>query len=318
MLTAQQAAAKEAAHQKFGVHISFNSVQVIEYLPSNCDPSLHDKAARFAPGIEGIGIADDILRVYVLQGHTPDVEIPHEIEGLRTERVSSTGFRLRTSARRSALSPIPCGVSAGHHRISAGTLGCLVDIPNSRCILSNNHVLAHSNAGKLGDDIMQPSPYDHTPTNPARRVAGLTDYEPFVFSTGVNHIDAAIAALDDPGSAIPEIMTIGRPVNPPVPAFLNQSVAKHGRTTGLTFGTVVDISFDGNVDIDGRPAYFEDQIAIVGTYGPFSDGGDSGSLVLDNPGSHPVGLLFAGDNTHTLANPIRAVLNRFGATIVAA
>ena len=28
--------------------------------------------------------------------------------------------------------------------------------------------------------------------------------------------------------------------------------------------------------------------------------------------------LFAGDNTHTLANPIQAVLNRFGATIVTA
>lgn len=137
-------------------------------------------------------------------------------------------------------------------------------------------------------------------------------------TTGVSHIDAAIAALDDPGSTIPEIMTIGRPVNPPVPAFLNQSVAKHGRTTGLTFGTVVDINVDGNVNVDGRPAYFEDQIAIVGTYGPFSDGDDSRSLVLGNPGSHPFGLLFAGDNTHTLANPIQAVLNRLGATIVTA
>ena len=72
------------------------------------------------------------------------------------------------------------------------------------------------------------------------------------------------------------------------------------------------------VDVDGRPAYFENQIAIVGSDGPFSESGDSGSLILDNPGSHPVGLLFAGDDTHTLANPIQAVLNRFGATIVTA
>ena len=113
-------------------------------------------------------------------------------------------------------------------------------------------------------------------------------------------------------------MTIGRPANPPVPVFLNQSVAKHGRTTGLTFGTVVDVSFDGNVSIDGQVAYFENQIAIAGTYGSFSEVGDSGSLILDNPGSHPVGLLFAGDATHTLVNPIQAVLNRFGATIVTA
>ena len=85
-----------------------------------------------------------------------------------------------------------------------------------------------------------------------------------------------------------------------------------------TFGSVVNISFDGNVDINGRSAYFEHQIAIVDNYGSFSEGGDSGSLILDNPRSHPVGLLFVGDNTHTLANPIQAVLNRLGATIATA
>ena len=80
----------------------------------------------------------------------------------------------------------------------------------------------------------------------------------------------------------------------------------------------MDISFDGNVDVDGETACFEDQIAIVGNDGPFSEAGDSGSLILDNPGSHPIDLLFAGDKTHTLANPIQTVLNRFGATIVTA
>lgn len=275
---------------------------------------------RFKRGIEGIGIAGDLLRIYIHEDIELELEgeIPKEFMDLRTEIVPCTGFQAHSPVRRTALSPIPCGVSVGHYQITAGTLGCLVDIPNSRCILSNNHVLANSNAANTDADIMQPGPHDRTPTSPPRRIAGLTDYEPFVFGSAVNHIDAAIAALDDPASAIPEIMTLGRPVNPPVPAFLNQSVAKHGRTTGLTFGKVADISFDGKVDVDGRTAYFEDQIAIVGTYGPFSEGGDSGSLILDNPGSHPVGLLFAGDNTHTLANPIQAVLNRFGATIVTA
>ena len=93
--------------------------------------------------------------------------------------------------------------------------------------------------------------------------------------------------------------------------------AKHGRTTGLTFGSVVDTSFDGNVHYDGAVAYFEDQIVIVGDAGPFSERGDSGSLVLDTSGPHPVGLLFAGDNSQTIANPIQFILNRFGATVAA-
>ena len=294
MLTAQQTAAKEAAHRRFD-YAARTTAQEQGHLQHL------DDLPRLTRGVEGIGIAEDVIRIYILDGDDA-VEIPSEIEGLRTERVFTTGFRILAPPRQGALSPAPCGVSIGHYNISAGTLGCLVDIPNARCILSNNHVLADTNAAAVGDDIMQPGPLDGTSAHPARRIASLTDYELLKFGGGVNHIDAAIAALDDPSSASPDIMAIGRHANPPIAAFINQSVAKHGRTTGLTFGTVADISFDGNVTFNGNVAYFEDQIAIVGNYGPFSAGGDSGSLILDNPASHPVGLLFAGDGSHTLAN----------------
>ena len=207
-------------------------------------------------------------------------------------------------------------MSIGHYNITAGTLGCLVNTPVGLCILSNNHVLADANNGVTGDDILQPGPDDQPAGTSACRTASLTDYEPLKFGSAVNYIDAAIAALDDPRPATPNIMGIGRHANPPVAAFLKQPVAKHGRTTGLTFGMVADISFDGNVRYNGKIAYFEDQIAIVGEAGPFSAGGDSGSLVLDSPGSHAVGLLFAGDGSYALANRIQPVLNRFGATIV--
>ena len=180
--------------------------------------------------------------------------------------------------------------------------------------------MADNNAGNVNDDILQPGKADAPASNPARRMAGLADYEAIDFAGGDNHIDAAIAEPDDPSSVTPNIMTIGLPSNPPSPAFLGQPVAKHGRTTGFTWGTVVDISFDGFVDY-GTPsnpqrAWFEDQIGIEGAPGtPFSAGGDSGSLIVDRPGSHPVGLLFAGDGTQTLANPINLVLNRFGTTV---
>ena len=257
-----------------------------------------------------------MIRIYVLEGHDEAVDIPSEFEGLRTERVSTSGFGILAPTRQGVLSPVPCGVSIGHYNITAGTLGCLVEMPDGVCILSNNHVLADTNNGVVGDDILQPGPADQPPGGSVRRIAGLTDFEPLRFGSAVNHTDAAIAALDDPGSAIPQIMGIGRHANPPVAPFLNQPVAKHGRATGLTFGTVADVSFDGNVRYNGRVAYFEDQIAIIGELGAFSAPGDSGSLILDNPGSHAVGLLFAGDGAYALANRIQSVLNRFGATIV--
>jgi hypothetical protein len=61
-------------------------------------------------------------------------------------------------------------------------------------------------------------------------------------------------------------------------------------------------------------ARFVDQIAI--TDGTFSAGGDSGSLIVTaDDKKNPVGLLFAGSDMHTIANPIGLVLDRFNVTI---
>lgn len=61
---------------------------------------------------------------------------------------------------------------------------------------------------------------------------------------------------------------------------------------------------------------------IIITPGTFSAGGDSGSLIVaDAKGKNasdrnkPVGLLFAGSDLFTIANPIDAVLSRFGVSI---
>ena len=56
--------------------------------------------------------------------------------------------------------PAPGGVSLGHYNISTATLGGVVKKNGTRYILSNNHVLADSNAGKIGDPIWQPGPAD--------------------------------------------------------------------------------------------------------------------------------------------------------------
>ncbi len=61
-------------------------------------------------------------------------------------------------------------------------------------------------------------------------------------------------------------------------------------------------------------ARFVNQIAI--TPGDFSGGGDSGSLIVTSDANlNPVGLLFAGGDTRTIANPIDPVLASFGVTI---
>ena len=50
--------------------------------------------------------------------------------------------------------------------------------------------------------------------------------------------------------------------------------------------------------------------------GPFSAGGDSGSLIVDAVTGQPVALLFAGGLGQTFANPIDPILARFKVEIL--
>jgi hypothetical protein len=269
----------------------------------------------------GAGVSDGpAVRVYVrakvaASSLSRSESVPQEVNGLPTDVVPVGDVTALGKAL--AVRPTPCGVSVGHHAITAGTLGCLVRRRGSedgdRFILSNNHVLANSNEGKAGDAVLQPGPIDGG--DPSDLIAELTDFEPVDFS-GPNAMDAAIAKVLDREDVEPEILGIGRVRQPPIPAALYQSVRKHGRTTLHTVGIVMDLAADINVRFGTRVASFEDQLAVSGVGGEFSSGGDSGSLVVDAVTRRPVALLFAGGLGTTFANPIGPVLDRFGAEIL--
>lgn len=217
--------------------------------------------------------------------------------------------------------PAPGGVSVGHFRITAGTIGCLcrgrTPPRNSRLmILSNNHVLANSNGGTFGDCICQPGPVDGGKC-PADQIAILERFVPINFAGGVNFVDCAT------GWCWPErvrkelIQLVGgqqqffRIGSVPIAPQLNMAVGKSGRTTQLTRGTIIDISATINVNYGGgRVALFKDQIAIRGAAGTlFSSGGDSGSSIWTwDSARRPVGLLFAGGGGITFANKMTRVV----------
>ena len=81
--------------------------------------------------------------------------------------------------------PAPGGVSIGHFRITAGTLGCLVKKNDKLFILSNNHVLANSNEADIGDAILQPAP-DDGGQNPQDKIGELSEYIPIQFDEGIS------------------------------------------------------------------------------------------------------------------------------------
>lgn len=214
--------------------------------------------------------------------------------------------------------PVPIGVSSGHGDITAGSVGCLVDAGCHNYVLTNNHVYANEGQANLGDDVLQPGPMDGG-LSPDDTIGTLYDYEPIIFSASAdNRIDAALARVEDGlvGDSTPED-GYGRPRTDPIEAVPGMDVMKYGRTTGQTTGWVEAINATIMVQYDSGVARFVDQIVI--RPGPFSDAGDSGSLVVAEGGENdrrPVGLLFAGSHSVTIANPINEVLARFGASVV--
>jgi hypothetical protein len=221
--------------------------------------------------------------------------------------------------------PAKGGYSVGHFRITAGTIATSVydllpggsinppahgiGVPPKFYILSNNHVLANSNAAAPGDPILQPGPFDGG-TLPADRIASLSRFIPITFEPPIprashrNLVDAAIAEapfhdLDR------EVFWLGtvRGWRPRSVVTVGTLVKKVGRTTNhtvgriLAIGATVDVGYGG-----GQVARFTDQIVTTN----ISAGGDSGSLVmtLDNVA---VGLLFAGSSVVTIVNQIENV-----------
>ncbi|GIW73235.1 MAG: hypothetical protein KatS3mg102_2777 [Planctomycetota bacterium] len=214
--------------------------------------------------------------------------------------------------------PVPIGVSTGHPDITAGTIGARVTDGTRVFALSNNHVYADENRASLGDPALQPGPFDGG-QSPQDDIGWLFDYEPIVFGgppfSGRNKIDAAIA---ESSSSLLAVATpadgYGVPGTVPVDPALTLRVQKYGRTTALTFGEITAINATVVVQYDSGRASFSEQIVIEP--GSFSAGGDSGSLIVTaDQARQPVGLLFAGSSTDTIANPIGRVLERFGVAI---
>jgi hypothetical protein len=220
--------------------------------------------------------------------------------------------------------PVPIGVSTGNiGECSAGTIGARVKRGGNVYALSCNHVYALENTARPGSSVLQPGLYDTKCVHSGYNVIGtLYNYVTINFDRNrgrggaTNTVDAAIAAstaanlcnsTPSNGYGIPHSSTVA--------AYVGQPVQKYGRTTSLTKGTITGINATVIVTYNSGTATFVNQI-IVGSPTAFLQAGDSGSLLVDT-NSYPVGLLFAGNSTGTLAvaNRIGDVLSSFGVAI---
>jgi len=238
--------------------------------------------------------------------------------------------------------PAMPGISIGHYRITAGTLGAIVkDAKTAQVlILSNNHVLANtSNAldgrARPGDPILQPGPHDgggrddliarlerfvpiitlrmaptcsvarsvENATNAVlRRIHSAYNVRFYKKMEKENLVDAAVARPITNDLVTPEIMDIGVVTETAV-ASPGMVVKKSGRTSGLTTGVVRAVNASVKILMgDLGEAIFIEQIVTT----PMAQPGDSGSLVVDS-NNRAVGLLSAGSQQATVCNSIQNV-----------
>jgi hypothetical protein len=225
--------------------------------------------------------------------------------------------------------PLLIGASVGHVKVTAGTIGAFVKRGTATCILSNNHVLADEDRAKIGDVIIQRGAFDGG-RHPKDDVARLRQWVRFR-KTAANFVDAALGAIDsgieiDARRLRAIVSGQDRRLAGVGPEFIDEGTVVHkiGRTTGATKGRVTAFDLDNVVvNYDVGNLRFDGQIEIEGSgTSPFSDGGDSGSLIV-NAAMEGVALLFAGSESGgrngmglTFANPIHRVLEDLNATLL--
>jgi hypothetical protein len=240
--------------------------------------------------------------------------------------------------------PVKMGTSGGWRYDLAngyccgGTLGALVQKGGSKYVLSNYHVLyadivngGNSRVATAGDPVIQPGLIDvQCNANGSINVASLVSNGGSL-PMGGNAVDAAIAQVipgqvDETGA----ILNVGTLSASTLNASVGLAVKKMGRTTGLTRSTVSAINGAFSITYENECAggtsftqSYTNQIVIANGRCKFQNGGDSGSCLVEDVTTNPraVGLCFAGSvqcggTAIAIANPINAVLNWAGATMV--
>ena len=285
-----------------------DEVAIIVYVREKKATSALSAKERVAPTIEGVK-TDVIERVFELKQRfmrMDDLRLQVDPAAYATLR-GGIGIGPCRSLFISGADVACHGVPAAGNYIFVGTLGAFVidNATNTEMMLSNFHVMALDSNWAMGDTMTQPSLVDGG-TCPGGVVGALQR------AVLGGQVDCAVASH----TARPftcDIVDIGD-VAGQAAAALGMAVRKRGRTTGLTFGTVTDISLSvtinycnglGNVTLNNQIGIDVDAAQSA----QFGDGGDSGSVVVDGS-RNVVGLYFAGNSTGTfgVANPIAAVL----------
>ncbi len=215
-----------------------------------------------------------------------------------------------------------------------GTLGCFVQKKNQSelFLLSNVHVLKGFATNCVYTDQLHVANLDNHQHLIPFDFTKLQELEQQVNDSSIDElsIDAAIAAIIDPTAICQEnhksYFLKGYRTQTYIRNFLKSSekdlgypVFKMGHRTKLTQGLLVDLDVPMIVEYSNMLCAYKKLYIVQGQNGePFSDRGDSGSIVYDKEG-FAIALIIGGGEQEgrmlTYAHPIDIVLDRLNVNI---
>lgn len=222
--------------------------------------------------------------------------------------------RLHLDTKRGDAKHLRPGESIANVKVTAGTLGAIVQRGGKFELLSNRHVFAPGRTPKAGAPILMPGQEDGGKF-PADVIAHLARFGKLV--AGGSFVNAADCATATPLPAFlpqldPAVPGLGIPRGT-IEAKRGMKIVKVGRSSGKTTGVVRDVHFRVVFPYEGIGRIgFLDQVLCS----RYSNPGDSGSLVLDSKSKRAVGLHFAGSEKGSVFHPIQAVLDAVGVELV--
>jgi len=249
-----------------------------------------------------------------------------------------------SSGQAAQSAPVKMGTSGGWRYDLAngyccgGTLGSLVQKGGTKYIMSNYHVLysditngGNGRVASPGDPVIQPGLIDVQCNASGALNVGTLVTNGGSLPMGGNAVDVGIAQVtpgmvDETGA----ILNVGTISSGTLNASNGLAVKKMGRTTGLTRSSVSAINGAFSITYENECAggtsftqSYTNQVVIANDRCKFQNGGDSGSLLLEDVSTNPraVGLCFAGSSvcargSIAIANPIGAVLSWVGGSMV--
>jgi hypothetical protein len=246
--------------------------------------------------------------------------IPESIGGFQTDvpegsyYPSFMGWWMPRSPRAMRLNPMRGGISISNAKhYSYATLGALVKDRTSGedMILSNWHVLAGDWSARPGLGVLQPGRLDGGSS--LDQVGSLTR------DVMDLNLDAAVASLNGARSLINDQVDLGSLTGLRA-AELGLNVSKSGRRTGITRARVTAIEGVARIPYSGVYRLIR-RVVTLEPRSPWeqtSQGGDSGSIWVQEDTREAIGLHFAGSDypERALCMDIQAVLEALDVDLV--